>query len=622
MIEMLAVNGIRAGDILIVFDGDALPNKEETNRIRSESRHRHLEIAKQLELEGNMAQAIIHYQRSVSIKPELVNEVIKLLDRENISYIISPFEADAQLAYLSLNDFVDVVISEDSDTLVYGCKKVIFKLDRSGKCDLIKRSDLGTNRQLDFSNWSDDQFKLFCCLSGCDYFQLKGIGIKTAYKIVHSQKSTKKVLQYLYDHSYIKDNEVAGLLQSAVHIFKHQIIMDPITLERKPLTDIPSTFQSYLIENGTIKSISSQSPDFITTYPLNVINSKNSQTGTAQDPKMPSMSTSALNDQRNQTPQLTQLQSNSSEKELFGFQFPATSSASQRVPHSINRHNNATVWTSPVDEGGDIRHHNKRHARDLPSFNASSAYTSQLIAKDYKTLYRRQKERSQITNRLSQSASNSEALYHNNYNNEFTSQSSSGIPPVLSLSTEELPNELNNHIIIKEKESVEKKGGHKRQFFDMDENICGTLSTLNHHSSLVENDLFTEQPVEVIEDTHEDCLTDFNRYFSQLPDTPLHVNNIPHHGSYLFSEENSGIDDDDHSSSVYHGNQSSCDSQSYQYWNRLLNSDDFLISNENDPPNMNNYNYNTYTLNDWDFRSFHDKHSTGLDLFQDQPVHL
>jgi len=135
MIDMLVANGICAGeqtffycvqftdsviypgDILIVFDGDALPNKAETNRARSESRLHHLELAKKLELEGNMAQAIIHYQRSVSIKPELVNEVIKLLDRENISYIISPFEADAQLAYLSLNGFVDVVISEDSDTL-------------------------------------------------------------------------------------------------------------------------------------------------------------------------------------------------------------------------------------------------------------------------------------------------------------------------------------------------------------------------------------------------------------------------------------------------------------------------------------------------------------------------
>lgn len=39
--------------------------------------------------------------------------------------IVAPYEADAQLAYLSRSGTVDVVITEDSDCLPYGCKKVL-----------------------------------------------------------------------------------------------------------------------------------------------------------------------------------------------------------------------------------------------------------------------------------------------------------------------------------------------------------------------------------------------------------------------------------------------------------------------------------------------------------------
>ena len=41
-----------------------------------------------------------------------------------MQYLVAPFEADAQLAYLNLNGFADFIITEDSDLLVYGCKQV------------------------------------------------------------------------------------------------------------------------------------------------------------------------------------------------------------------------------------------------------------------------------------------------------------------------------------------------------------------------------------------------------------------------------------------------------------------------------------------------------------------
>jgi 5'-3' exonuclease len=37
---------------------------------------------------------------------------------------VAPYEADAQLAYLCREGYVDAVIAEDSDTVPYGCKEV------------------------------------------------------------------------------------------------------------------------------------------------------------------------------------------------------------------------------------------------------------------------------------------------------------------------------------------------------------------------------------------------------------------------------------------------------------------------------------------------------------------
>ena len=56
---------------------------------------------------------------------------------------MAPYEADAQLAYLSKEGVVDLVISEDSDLLVFGSPKVFFKMDESGYGKLIELKDLG-----------------------------------------------------------------------------------------------------------------------------------------------------------------------------------------------------------------------------------------------------------------------------------------------------------------------------------------------------------------------------------------------------------------------------------------------------------------------------------------------
>ena len=49
---------------------------------------------------------------------------------EKVKYIVSPYESDAQIAYLLSRGHADFALTEDSDLLVFGCKKV------RGSCNL------------------------------------------------------------------------------------------------------------------------------------------------------------------------------------------------------------------------------------------------------------------------------------------------------------------------------------------------------------------------------------------------------------------------------------------------------------------------------------------------------
>lgn len=43
---------------------------------------------------------------------------------KGVDCVVAPYEADAQLAYLNKSGLAQAVITEDSDLLAFGCKKV------------------------------------------------------------------------------------------------------------------------------------------------------------------------------------------------------------------------------------------------------------------------------------------------------------------------------------------------------------------------------------------------------------------------------------------------------------------------------------------------------------------
>lgn len=226
----------------LVFDGGPLPAKKGTESDRSKKRAENLARANELTEQGKHAQAREVLTRCVDVTPEMATQVIKALKVEAVPYVVAPYEADAQLAYLERNGIVDGVITEDSDLLVFGCKNVLFKLDSDGNCVNIKREKLGCVKEAPMHGWTDKEFREMAILSGCDYLSsITGLGIKTAHKLMRKYKTVEKVLQYIRLESSMK--VPAGYLDAfriAELPFLYQRVFDPrsrTVVHMSPLED-------------------------------------------------------------------------------------------------------------------------------------------------------------------------------------------------------------------------------------------------------------------------------------------------------------------------------------------------------------------------------------------------
>jgi len=187
-------------DVLLVIDGDSLPSKKEENEQRRAERDKAFERAVAAENAGDNRSARRFYARSCSITYNIRYELIKACKQASISFLVAPYEADAQMARLSHTNMVDLVITEDSDILAYGCPRALFKIDfntfQGQEIQLMK--DIGENDTLSFRNWTHDMFVFMCIISGCDYCKgVPGIGLKLAHKIVRVHRTPAKIFNAL-----------------------------------------------------------------------------------------------------------------------------------------------------------------------------------------------------------------------------------------------------------------------------------------------------------------------------------------------------------------------------------------------------------------------------------------
>lgn len=116
-----------------------------------------------------------------------------------IPYVEACGEAEKMCVYLQKINKVDYVVSDDTDTLTFGCLNVL-KTSIKNTIQEINLNDVLINTELSY-----EQFVDFCILSGCDYCPfIQSIGPLTAYSLIKKYKNIEKILEL---NKYKIDNE-------------------------------------------------------------------------------------------------------------------------------------------------------------------------------------------------------------------------------------------------------------------------------------------------------------------------------------------------------------------------------------------------------------------------------
>ncbi|TVU51792.1 hypothetical protein EJB05_03236 [Eragrostis curvula] len=204
---------------VVVFDGCSMPCKAATDGERRRRRELSLNLAKEKMEQGNKAVAIDLFRKAVHITPTMAYQLIQILRSENVEFVVAPYEADAQLAYLATLDAdqggIDAVVTEDSDLIAYCCPAIIFKMDRFGNGEeFIMKRTLETDKDgLSFRNFDKNLFTGMCIFAGCDFLpSVSGIGTKRAYSLILKYKNIN-CIRHTYSLGLVLHKSVISTLK-------------------------------------------------------------------------------------------------------------------------------------------------------------------------------------------------------------------------------------------------------------------------------------------------------------------------------------------------------------------------------------------------------------------------
>eukprot|EP00347_Sterkiella_histriomuscorum_P014332 403361276 len=251
-IKQLQINGITP---IMVFDGARLPMKKRIEEQRKKAREDSRNLAEDLLAKGDQHQAIRKFMEAVEINSLMIYRLTQVLETMNVQFVVAPYEADAQLAHLFKTGKVDLIITEDSDLLVYGVTRVLFKMDPQGQgiyidlnnlnqCDAFKMPQSNGGKVFDY-----DLLLKTCILNGCDYCEsLKGVGFKTALKLMKEYNGDiRQIVESLRGKNIpIRQNYMQDF-QRAELTFKYQVVFDMENKKQKYLNELPDNISDSIV---------------------------------------------------------------------------------------------------------------------------------------------------------------------------------------------------------------------------------------------------------------------------------------------------------------------------------------------------------------------------------------
>ena len=238
---------------IFIFDGDKLPMKLNEEDKREIKRKEYEKEAESMLNMYNIYGAIRKKIEAFDVTPEFAYEFMKILKDYNVEYYVAPYEADAQLAYLSHINYVDFIITEDSDLLAYGCNCVLFKLgslkdEPNDIGEEILWENIKNCKEIKFKNFSKDKFLSFCILCGCDYLKITGVGPKLSNEALNKFDDYNKFLGYVFNKNCIQGSiiETIKKYEKTFLTFRYQVVYCPKDKKMKYFHDINEHIYPFL----------------------------------------------------------------------------------------------------------------------------------------------------------------------------------------------------------------------------------------------------------------------------------------------------------------------------------------------------------------------------------------
>ena len=249
MLTLLKENNINC---IAVFDGNLLLAKLKEVQERKSCKIANEILASKLKEEGDIIKSNAVNNRSLNVNPIHINTLLYLLKKLNFKIIVAPYESDAQIAYLYHKNQIDFAITEDSDLIPYGVKRIAFKLNENGDFEYLNlninelSSDIINNLNEDGKfvlNLPHLKLVQFCVMLGCDYLKsIKGLGMKTIIKLFKEVDTFEEIIKAVSSYGKYRFEEQNGdsslyleQAKQACSVFYYQMIYDN---ENKKMTHL------------------------------------------------------------------------------------------------------------------------------------------------------------------------------------------------------------------------------------------------------------------------------------------------------------------------------------------------------------------------------------------------
>ncbi len=223
--------------LAFVFDGTPPALKQKTWEKRSNLKKEASLKFKEAQEDSDQENMRKYAMRTVSLTKEMVLQAQELLTYLGLPYLQAPSEGEAQAAYMVKRKDAYASVSQDYDSLIFGCPLLVRNLSLEGKRkmagtlsyqtikpELITLSEMLTSLQL-----TQEQLIVLALLVGTDYNPggIKGIGPKTALKLV---KEFGTNYEALFEKVEWKKHQECGW-QELFDTFRNIPVTDTYTLK-------------------------------------------------------------------------------------------------------------------------------------------------------------------------------------------------------------------------------------------------------------------------------------------------------------------------------------------------------------------------------------------------------